>query len=71
MVCYMERDYIERVKQELQAVTGIMTEDIDYLVYLVLKDGQYFKPIDVKYDKALKNEAVKQVADFEEWFKKL
>lgn len=67
----MERDYIERVKQELQAITGIMTEDIDYLVYLVLKDGQYFKPMGVTYEEAAVNGAVEQVADLEEWFKKL
>lgn len=33
---------IERAITELQIVTGVVTNDLEYLVYLLLKDGSYF-----------------------------
>lgn len=33
----------ERIKLELQMLTGIVTDDISYMCYLLLKDGLYFK----------------------------
>lgn len=33
----------ERIKLELQMLTGVVTDDISYMCYLLLKDGLYFK----------------------------
>lgn len=32
----------KRILNELQLLTGVMTDDISYLCFLLLKDGTYF-----------------------------
>ena len=34
----------EKILLELQILTETITDDIDYMVFLLLKDGLYFKP---------------------------
>ena len=42
----------KRIINELQLVTGVMTEDIQYLCFLLLKDGTYFNLTKTEKEKA-------------------
>lgn len=42
----------KRIINELQLVTGVMTEDIQYLCFLLLKDGTYFNSTKTEKEKA-------------------
>lgn len=42
----------KRIINELQLVTGVMTEDIQYLCFLLLKDGTYFNSTKTEEEKA-------------------
>lgn len=53
---------------ELQMLTGVMAEDIDYLVYLLIKDGSYFKE---ERKGPICKSVVPAVEDLNEWFKKI
>lgn len=62
------------IKTELQMITGVMTEDLDYLLYLVLKGGSFFNEgnkVASKYVEPEENEKVEQVSDLEAWFDQL
>lgn len=61
----------ERILAELQMMTNIVTDDIDYLVYLVLKDGSYFDDIDTKYEEGNSLRFENKVEDFENWLSSL
>lgn len=41
----------KRIINELQLVTGVMTEDIQYLCFLLLKDGTYFNSTKTEKEK--------------------
>lgn len=50
--------------EEMQMLLNSGSMDIDYLVYLILKDGSYFDYM--KTTKEEKNEAI--VPDLDSWF---
>lgn len=47
-----------RIVNELQLLTGVMTEDISYMCFLLLKDGTYFN--NVKTQEEIKEENLKK-----------
>ena len=53
--------------EELQMISGIMTDDLDYLVYLVLKGGCYFEKS--RIERFLGVDMVPTVEDLKNWFK--
>lgn len=58
------------VLAELQMLTGTVTDDMDYLIYLVLKDGTFFdKPASVAEDAKTGTQSV--VEDLEGWFREI
>lgn len=58
------------ILQELQMITGIISEDLDYIVYLLLKSGSYFqKQNSEKY--VIPNESVSIIKNLDEWFANL
>lgn len=61
----------ERILAELQMMTNVVTDDIDYLVYLVLKDGSYFDDITTKYEKVDSVGFQNKVEDFDNWLSSL
>lgn len=59
----------ERIIAELQMLTNVVTNDIDYLVYLLLKDGVYFSDnVEDKFVQKGLTEFHNKVENFEEWF---
>lgn len=51
-------------------ITGIISEDLDYIVYLLLKSGSYFqKQNSEKY--VIPNESVSIIKNLDEWFANL
>lgn len=62
-----EDERLQLCIQELSMMTGVVNKDIDYLLYLLLKDGTLFeeekKPYEENNDMA--------VSTFEDWFDKL
>lgn len=66
---------IERAITELQIVTGVVTNDLDYLVYLLLKDGSYFservKQDTLKSARELITKPDLVVPSVKDWFSKL
>lgn len=61
----------ERVLSELQMLTGVITDDIDYIVFLLLKDGSYFKKDTAKQKHIERLYDINIIQDFDEWFKTL
>ena len=62
----------ERIITECQMLTGITTDDLTFLVYKLLKGGNYFEnsgEIVIKVDNPLINPIV--VEDFSSWLSKL
>lgn len=57
---------------ELQLITGVMADDVEYLVYSLLKDGSYFNKIK---QEGLHNEhpqeSSKEQSTVADWFSKL
>lgn len=57
---------VKELTQELSFITGVVTDDVDYLVYLLLKDGKKSKHIEedvVKQEEGYFNEQ-----SIEDWF---
>ena len=50
--------------QELSMITGVVNKDLDYLLYLLLKDGVTFK--EEKQSEVIDN--TNSVPTFSEWF---
>jgi len=68
-----ENEELTHIRQELQMVTGVVSNDVDYLVYLLLKDGDYFKEsAESKYVKPdAKDVEVQGVQELADWFSNL
>lgn len=65
----------ERLKLELQMLTGVVTDDMSYFVYLLLKDGDYFKEdrlkdVTIKEEEKEKQERLKAMS-FDDFFNSL
>lgn len=65
----------ERLKLELQMLAGVVTDDMSYLVYLLLKDGDYFKEdrlkdVTIKEEEKEKQERLKAMS-FDDFFNSL
>lgn len=65
----------ERLKLELQMLTGVVADDMSYLVYLLLKDGDYFKEdrlkdVTIKEEEKEKQERLKAMS-FDDFFNSL
>ncbi len=58
-----------QVITELQMLTGLLTDDLDYLIFKLLEGGSYFEGMD-KQEK-IGDESVSQVVDLNSWFKEL
>ena len=65
----------ERIKLELQMLTGVLTDDISYLCYLLLKDGSHFKHEREKNTELAEDNLKKienmRTESFEEFFRRL
>ncbi len=55
------------VREELQMLTGIVTSDLSYMYYLLLRGGSYFK----EAEKPEYIPSAESVDTFEDWFNKL
>lgn len=60
---------IKRVREEMQFITGVVTNDIDYLFYLMLKKPLIEKEKSVKLSKS--SDEYFDEKDFEDWFDSL
>ncbi|MCI9050346.1 MAG: hypothetical protein HFI05_00240 [Lachnospiraceae bacterium] len=62
----------EKILLELQILTETITDDIDYMVFLLLKDGLYFKQDTIENNQKVDElESINIVQGYEEWFKTL
>lgn len=64
----------ELIRTELQMITGVITSDLDYLLYLTLKGGTFFaedSEVSSKFVKLEDSSSVEVVTDLETWFKQL
>ena len=62
----------EKILLELQILTETITDDIDYMVFLLLKDGLYFKQDTIENNQKVDElEIFNIVQGYEEWFKTL
>ena len=62
----------EKILLELQILTETITDDIDYMVFLLLKDGLYFKKDTIENNQKVDElESINIVQGYEEWFKTL
>ena len=52
---------------ELQMITGVVSKDVTYLYYLLIKDGSYFE----KIKKPEMPKSDRGVLDLESWFNSL
>lgn len=59
-----EDERLQLCIQELSMITGVVNKDLDYLLYLVLKDGVTFK--EEKQSEVIDN--TNSVPTFSEWF---
>ena len=62
------------LKDELEMLCGVSTSDMDYIGYLLLKDGIFFK--DKQCDESdeltpIVNKNVTTVVSLEDWFSKI
>lgn len=57
------------LKDELRMLAGVVTEDMDYIGYLLLKDGSYFKEKEEPYEKP--KPVIEAVESLENWFKNI
>jgi len=60
----------QSIIDELQMITGVMSEDMDYLVYRLLKGGKFFRQ-ERKRSTLQEIEEVDEVEDLTEWFNRL
>ena len=62
----------EKILLELLILTETITDDIDYMVFLLLKDGLYFKQDTIENNQKVDElESINIVQGYEEWFKTL
>ena len=64
----------QMVLTELQMVTGVVTDDINYLMYLVLKDGSFFQKETAgssKFVLSTNTPELSGVESLDDWFAKL
>ena len=62
----------EKILLELQILTETITDDIDYMLFLLLKDGLYFKQDTIENNQKVDElESINIVQGYEEWFKTL
>ena len=64
----------QRVLNELQMITGVVTNDVEYEMYLLLKDGTFFKDMLQEQAEASKVEQPRKLQTpptLEEWFNSL
>lgn len=59
---------VDEILRELYMLTGKVNKDKDYLYYLLIKDGAYFKEPEPEPEKI---ETVNTVDTFENWFDSL
>ena len=59
-----EDERLQLCIQELSIITGVVNKDLDYLLYLLLKDGVTFK--EEKQSEVIDN--TNSVPTFSEWF---
>lgn len=59
-----EDERLQLCIQELSMITGVVNKDLDYLLYLLLKDGVTFK--EEKQSEVIDN--TNSVPTFSEWF---
>jgi len=64
---------IDIVRTEMQMITGVMTEDLDYLLCLILKGGTYFEPGNEQASDYVPFKPVKNIVvqDLDSWFENL
>lgn len=48
----------KRIINELQLITGVMTDDVQYLCFLLLKDGTYFNS--TKTEEEMKEDEIRR-----------
>lgn len=60
----------QSVVEELQMITGVVSEDMDYLVYCLLKGGEFFRQ-KKKGNMLQEIEGVEGVEDLVQWFNRL
>lgn len=58
-----------RIKEEMQFITNVVTNDIDYLMYLLLKDSK--KDQDVEEEPDTMDEGYFNDSGLDEWFNSL
>lgn len=53
----------DKIKVELQLLTGVITDDINYMCYLLLKDGVYFnKDKNIEIDDTIEKEKIAELS---------
>ena len=63
-----EKERLKLCMQELSMVTGVINKDIDYLLYLLLKDGILFTEEEEITEQTISENAV---PTFSDWFDNL
>lgn len=63
-----EKERLKLCIQELSMVTGVINKDIDYLLYLLLKDGILFTEEEEATEQTISENAV---PTFSDWFDNL
>ena len=63
---------MSKIVTELQMVTGVVSDDLEYLVSLLLAGGSYVEESTKQEEQNLEPELVEldKSSDFEEWFKR-
>ena len=60
------------LREELKMIAGVVTEDMDYIGYLLLKDGVHFKRLEEekeeKEEVSFGHPCVSQVPSLDSWF---
>ena len=59
----------ERILNELQMLTGVLSTDLDYLMYKLLQGGSYFEDLNKAVEK--KEPFKYEVDSVDAWFSKL
>ena len=63
-----EKERLKLCIQELSMITGVINKDIDYLLYLLLKDGILFTEEEEVTEQTISENAV---PTFSDWFDNL
>lgn len=59
-----------KIKEEMQFLTGVITNDIEYLLYLLLKDSKK-EEVEESTDTNVKDSDYFRESSLEDWFDKL